>query len=184
MSRWTGPLATAIVLTAVVHVATVIAIPSAIMRVVLRGAAEKTGGPNHFLHSPRTTPQSQTVVRPSPDLAYSACSINVSGGAVNVVVNRAVAPAVVALYGENTDTIWSAGSLLTAAGETRDKSPLRLLIAGAQAPVTATGPTVVRISSRRALLLVRRLAPTAGAFAAIDAERQKDVCMTTAPKVG
>jgi uncharacterized membrane protein len=145
--------------------------------VVLRGTAEKAGGANHFLHSMRTTPQSQTVVRPSPDLAYSACSIDVSNGPVKVVVNRTVTPAVVALYGGNTDTIWSTGGLVMLPGDASTASPLRLLLSRDQAaPMPQSGTTPVKLKSDKALLLVRRLAPTAEAFAAVDAERRGDIC--------
>lgn len=181
MRRWIGPVLAAVVIGCAVHVATIVVIPQAIMRVVLRGAAANAGGVNHFLHSPRTTPQSQTVVRPSPDLAYSACSIDVSRGPVEVAINRTVAPAVVALYGQNTDTIWSAGGLVTVPGEQPNPAPLHLVITGAPEHIAPKGATAVRLQSSKALLLVRRLAPTSESFAAVDAERRKDVCAVIAP---
>jgi uncharacterized membrane protein len=177
MNRWIKPIAGAVLLAGMVHVATLFAIPYGLMLGVMRGAAEKAGGANTFLHARKTTPQNQTIVRPSPDLAYSVCSIDVSDGPVEVVVNRKAAPAVVALYATNTDMIWSTGDLVGLPGDEAIATPLHLFITRDQAAASPPqGSTVVTVPSNQVLLLVRRLAPTAEAFAAVDAERQTDLC--------
>jgi uncharacterized membrane protein len=185
MKRWVGPIVGAVLLAGLVHVATVFAMPYALMSVVMRGTVEKAGGANTFLHVPRTTPQTQTVVRSSPDLAYSSCSIDLSGGPVEVEVNRTAAPGIVALYNGNTDTIWSAGDLVMLPEDVVLSAPVRLFITRDQADRSPPpGSTVVTLSSDKALLLVRRLAPTAEAFAAVDVERQSDVCQAFTAEPG
>jgi len=70
-------------------------IPRREMEKAEKGIASRAGGYNHMLHPPRPTAQSRTVVRPSPDQLYSACTYDLSDGAV---VFEGTAP---------TDSYWS-----------------------------------------------------------------------------
>lgn len=54
--------------------------PGFIMKKAMTVMKENGAQLHSFTLSARTTPQSQTVVRPSPDLAYSICPFDLSGG--------------------------------------------------------------------------------------------------------
>ena len=70
---------------AVVHVAAVALLPRAIMRRVFAGFGA-LAPPNQLVHPPLATWESRTVVRPSPDLAYSSALFDVSEHPLHVVV--------------------------------------------------------------------------------------------------
>ena len=65
-------LVAALVIAAVTHIALVAATPRLVMAMTLRKLSGAHGF-NAMLHTPRPTSASRGVVRPSPDLLYSAC---------------------------------------------------------------------------------------------------------------
>lgn len=94
MKNWVKWILATFVLAVVIHVVTVIAIPSGIM-LALRLKSDRAGREvNILFHAPRVTAESRRVVRPSPDLLYSACVYDVSKVAL-----RFMAPV--------PDTYWS-----------------------------------------------------------------------------
>ncbi len=78
MKGWVGPLATAAIAGAIAHVGLLLAAPGVIMDTAL-DTLEGRGIAEHAFTSPvRITPQSQAVVRSSPDLFYSLCRYDLS----------------------------------------------------------------------------------------------------------
>ena len=59
-------------------------LPSAIMEEAVERLDSRGIARNQFVLSPRMTPQTQTIVRPAPDLAYSVCLVDLAGGPVRV----------------------------------------------------------------------------------------------------
>lgn len=83
MNRWTGPLALGLLAGVVGWYATLAATPAFIMgRALDRLTAQ--AGVNRMTHAPLVTAQRQTIVRPSPDLGYSICVIDLLHGPVKV----------------------------------------------------------------------------------------------------
>jgi len=80
-----GFVVAALIIAAIVHVASVIAIPHLVMGRVISVMAQN-GGLNTMKHGARATARSRLVVRPSPDLLYSTCifDLNAAGGALRV----------------------------------------------------------------------------------------------------
>ena len=76
-------IAATLAVAVLVHVATISAIPRRIMARTLR----RMGSPNtiHFAKRPDET--SRTVVRPSPDLLYSACPFDLSKGPLKITAS-------------------------------------------------------------------------------------------------
>lgn len=169
--RWRGPVIVGLVVAVAAHGLAIVAIPRAIMGIAVRRIAARAGGANRLYQAPRPTPANQQVVRTSPDLAYAICALDLRGGAVRVTVGPASDYASVAVYDANTDNVFTVNDRAwTAAG-------MSLLVARANAPVAAApGEVVVRLRGSRGVALIRRLAPSEGAFARVEGERAGDRC--------
>ena len=64
-------------LAALSNLATVAALPWLINAVVMHRIAALAGGYNHALTAPRADAKARTVVRPSPDMLYTACAFDI-----------------------------------------------------------------------------------------------------------
>lgn len=150
---------------AVLHLA-----PSFIMGRAM-AAMEQRGIPTHaFRLAPRMTPQTQTVVRPSPDLAYSLCLFDFSDGVEAVEIEAAAWGdyASVSLFDERTDNF----ARQRGNGE---RIALRLLPPGSpEAKSRADG--IVVAPSHSGIVLIRRLAPTKQAYREIEKIAVQDEC--------
>ena len=71
-------LALFLALAALSNLLTVAALPRLINAYVMYRIAGLAGGSNLALHAPRANANARTVVRPSPDLLYTACVFDVS----------------------------------------------------------------------------------------------------------
>jgi uncharacterized membrane protein len=171
MRPWLMHVVVFLVMAVVGHVAATVAFPRAIMSVAVHRIIETAGGANTLFHGPRVTPQSQRIVRPSPDLAYSICVLDLSQGPVRVRVARGSAYASAAFYADNTDNIATLND--------RSFGPEGaqfLVLARGMPPRAALGETIVMLPSNKGLLLVRRLAPTQADFDRVARERAGDQC--------
>lgn len=143
------------------HFVVLNALPGRIM-----STARERIGANVPLHtwqmSARITPQTQTIVRPSPDLAYAICVIDLSTGPVEVSVPTWPEYGSLSVFDAHTDNVY-AGSLdarLPGAPGAR-----RILVAMEGQDTKASGITdIVTVDSPEALALIRRLAPTQGLY--------------------
>lgn len=103
MRGWMKWMVVTIVVAIVIHLITVIGLPYYIM---LRLASRSKGVINTIYHSPPTTAESRRVVRPSPDLLYSACGYDVSEKPLRI---RAAIPDTywsISFYESNTDNFF------------------------------------------------------------------------------
>lgn len=83
MKSWLGPVALAGIAAFAGWYLTLAATPQFIMdRAWERLAAQ--AGVNRMTHTPLVTAERQTIVRPSPDLAYSVCAFDLSEGPLTV----------------------------------------------------------------------------------------------------
>ena len=97
-----------LVTAAAVHVLAVWAAPRLIMHVLMSGPTALTMDmQNKAAFPPAVTAQARTVVMPSPDLLYSVCVFDVSGGPVRVKANPSL-PSYwsIALYAANSDNFF------------------------------------------------------------------------------
>jgi uncharacterized membrane protein len=168
MSGWFGRIALVVVIAAVSFAGVILAAPTFIMSVAIERASQ--GAPNSMHASPRVTEQSRAIVRPSPDLAYSVCSYDLSAGPVRVTVAAWSDYWSLSLFAANTDNFWTGNDRAFPEG-------LAVVLTPKGQPVMASlGETVVESPSTKGLALIRRLAPTAEAFAAVEAVRAGDSC--------
>jgi uncharacterized membrane protein len=171
MGAWWKPLAFGLALGVVAHVVTIMLLPNLIMNVALKRISDNAGGANKLFHSALVTPQSQTIVRSSPDLAYSTCALDLSKGPVEVFIGKGADYASVALYAANTDNVFVLND--------RKMGPqgTRLMIVSPNMPrIGPLGTPVVSLPSNRGLILVRRLAPSPADYARVVTERAGDSC--------
>jgi len=89
-------IAGALLIAAIVHVASLLLLPRLIMLRTMSVMA-RSASANTILHPPRSGARSRTVVRPSPDLLYSICvyDLRAAEGAVRVSIH------------DMPDTYWS-----------------------------------------------------------------------------
>lgn len=173
MANWMKALGFGFLVAIVAHVATILALPNVIMNVALKRIAATASGVNNLYQSGMVTPQNQTIVRSSPDLAYSTCAFDLSDGPVRIFIGKGQDYVSAAFYGANTDNVFTLND--------RNIGPqgARILVQakGTQAQAER-GEVVVTLPSKRGLLLVRRLAPTAQAVARVMNERALDSCVS------
>jgi uncharacterized membrane protein len=171
MSAYWKPLAFGAFVAIIAHLVVIGLIPNVIMNVALKRIAATAGGANKLFHAPLVTPQNQTIVRPSPDLAYSTCALDLSKGPVRVFIGKGSDYASAAFYSANTDNVFTLN-------DTRiGPQGARLLIVSARSPIQAqAGEEVISLAGDRGLMLVRRLAPSADAYARVATERANDTC--------
>jgi uncharacterized membrane protein len=169
MRRWLFPIVAGGLVALGAYQATLLATPYALMQAAMKKIGDR-GPENQFAFSPMTTAENQTIVRPSPDLAYAACAFNVSKGPVLVDVQPV------------PDHYWSvsifdARTDVAAVRSDRDTkgAPARLALMkpGQTAPA---GYEPVRVGYDRGLVLIRILVAPASTFPTIDAIRRKSNC--------
>ncbi len=131
-------------------VGTILMVPRAVMTVAMARLSDKGTQINAFRFAPRTTAASRGVVRPSPDLAYASCVYDLS------------------VFDAKTDNFAVFDSTTHPRG-------IRFVLRKQDQPSPGR-MQVVTSPTTRGIILDRRLAPTAAAFAAADSARKYDSC--------
>ncbi len=170
--QWVAAVAA---LAVVFHVAVVWAVP----RVVMSVAVSKLGGAgalNSFVHPPRSTDKWRTVVRPSPDLAYSICALDLSKGPVRIVVPASDPYTSLALYSSITDNYFVRNNRQD--GGLAEGETITLLVAapGDMPANLPEGVEAVTAQTEKGLALVRRVIENNDAMPRLDALRAVSVC--------
>ncbi|AOL93037.1 DUF1254 domain-containing protein [Porphyrobacter sp. LM 6] len=166
MKRWAGPLVTALVFAMAAHVAVLHFAPGVIMGQAMEALAAR-GVQLHRFNSPkRVTPQSQTVVRSSPDLFYALCRYDLADPGVQLVLRMGEWPDYQSLsfFSAQTDnfaTIRGSGKAVA----------VRLL-----PPGSATEKGAIVSPTAKGVILIRRLAPDIPRFAAAATASKGDRC--------
>ena len=139
---------------------------------VLMGVAIDRGGDGQFnvwRVSDRVTETSRTIVRPSPDFAYSACPYDLSRGPVIITATPYNAYWSLSLYAANSDNFFVIDDR-----EARFGAEITLVRRGRAHPEGAS--MVVESPSTRGIALIRRLAPTLDTYNAAVRVAREDVC--------
>lgn len=152
------------------HIGLVLAVPHALMGIAMSRMSGDGAATNQFQFGDRTTKDSRRVVRPSPDLAYASCVYDLSKG--SLLVSAAPSPnqgyVSLSVFAANTDNI-------AALDTTQYPDGIRFVLARKGQAVPA-GVVLVQSPSDTGIILDRRLAPTAEAFAEVDKARRADSC--------
>lgn len=153
------------------HFMFVAALPSALMSVLIAGAS-RAEGTNVLSHADKITPESRTVVRPAPDLAYSTCAFDVSGGAVLVTLNQSTTYASLSLFADDTVNFFALNDQAVRGKEAK----VVIVRAGDRTTIIPPGAIRVEAPSNRGLALWRRVIPSPGAWPMIDEQRREVRC--------
>jgi len=166
--RWSLPI---LVLAALLHVLTIIAIPRIIMGRAIAQLAMPAGY-NTLYHPARISAASRAIVRPSPDLAYSICVFDVSTAPLRITSPIPHDYLSISLFADNTDNFFVVNDRQVAS------SIIDLVLIGPQgaAPAIPAGAQLVRAPSTRGVVLMRRVIPSDAAYERIDAERHQATC--------
>lgn len=155
----------------VVHVLTIRLLPWGIMRWTM-GVMAHERGRNQAVHPPRVDATSRAVVRPSPDLLYSACAFDVSDGPVRVTAD---VPGdtywSVSMFTDRTDNFFVVSDRQATGGR------IDLVVARPGADL-ALPPGAVRVDapSTRGAILQRTLVIDEARFTELDAVRRRFTC--------
>lgn len=157
----------ALAIAIVVHLGIVFGTP----RLLMHTAMERIGHGrfNQWSLGERVTAASRTIVRPSPDFAYAACPYDLSQGPVMLHVAPWDQYWSLSIYADNSDNFYTLNDR-----ETQGVADVALIQRGARPPETQAH--VVESPSTRGIALIRRLAPTAEAYAAAAHASRDDIC--------
>lgn len=144
------------------YVVTLHALPGRVMEKATEVLGETAVGRGFYLSS-RITPESQRVVRSSPDLAYSICILDLTQGSWELSAEPWDSYASLSVFAANTDNV-----------ATLSMGPDSL---GSQRIVIGSGDEAdLKLEGPNAIALIRRLAPTEELYAEAARAAQSDVC--------
>lgn len=158
------------------HIFTLKTVPGLIMKKAMQSLQAK-GLPMHkFVLGGRVTPQTQTVVRPAPDLVYSIClfDFSLTNKPLEIRAGFWADYGSVSFFDARTNNF--ATVRIGADGENAD-AKIYLITKGIDKPTGSQGGAQIIISpSERGLILIRRLAPTAEKYQQVQAVAKADLC--------
>lgn len=166
MKRWIGPLAVLLACAIGAHLLTLRFVPEFIMARAMEALAQRGVALHRFTVPQRVTPQTQSIVRSSPDLYYALCRFDLSNPGTQLVVQMGDWPDYqsLAFFDARTDNF----ATLRGTGE---QVSVRLLPPGSAPQAGAiVSPTA------KGVILIRRLAPDAARFAAAAKAGKADHC--------
>lgn len=166
MRRWLGPLAALLACAVATHGLTLVQKPAFIMARAMDALEQRGVEPHRFTTPQRVTPQTQSVVRSSPDLYYALCRYDLNNAEAGLAVRMGSWPDYqsLALFDARTD------NFATVRGTDKQVS-IRLLPPGS----TPSAGAIVSPTAK-GVILVRRLAPDAERFAAAATAGRADEC--------
>lgn len=157
---------------AAVHVATVWELPRFIMSKAMTKIAGNAQA-NLMLEPPLSDATARAVVRPSPDLAYSICVLDLQKTPVRVHVPLTAPYTSVAFYSSATDNYFVRNDREL---EGRDLDAIVVAPGAAKPASVPAGVEVVEAPTEKGLVLVRRVVESPEAFPALDEVRKKATC--------
>lgn len=163
MTRWIGPLMVLIATAFSAHWATVAYAPNVIMDRALSTLKNRGIAEHAFTAPQRITPQTQAVVRSSPDLFYSLCRYDLSDPAATLNVTVGEWPDYQSLSFFDAET----NNFLTYRGTGQS---LAVTLAAPGSGGDSESPTA------RGVILIRRLAPTQALYNAAAQAAKGDSC--------
>ena len=162
------------------HVLTLKVVPGVIMKKAMQSMQAK-GLPMHkFVLGGRVTPQTQTVVRPAPDLVYSIClfDFSLTNRPLEIRAGFWADYGSVSFFDARTNNF--ATVRVGADGQNAD-AKIYLITKDIDKPTGSQGGAQIIISpSERGLILIRRLAPTAEKYQQVQAVSKADLCQPMA----
>lgn len=170
MKTWPLWIAGIVALAAVFHILTIFVLPYGIMNRAMAGIAAQAGGVNKPLYPERATAASRGIVRPSPDLLYTACVYDVSAQPVKITSPVPDTYWSLSTFASNTDNFFVVNDSQVKAGR------IEIVLAADENTRSEKGIPVVITPSTKGIVLFRSLVPTEEARAEVDALRRQSNC--------
>jgi uncharacterized membrane protein len=165
-------IAGTVLVAAVVHVASLLALPRLIMLRTMT-AITQSASANTIIYPPQPTARARGVVRPSPDLLYSICvfDLNAANGAVRVSTHDMPNSYwSVSVFDADTNNFYALNDRQAKTGATD------FLLVARGASAAATGLPVITAPTSRGIVLFRTLIDDERRLAEIDAARRHADC--------
>lgn len=170
MKTWPMWLAGTIALAAVFHILTVFALPYGIMNRAMAGIANQAGGVNKPVYPERANAAARGIVRPSPDLLYTACVYDVSAQPVKLTSPVPDTYWSLSTFASNTDNFF-------VVNDRQVKSDrVEIILAANEEAGSGKGIPVIVAPSSKGIVLFRSLVPSEDLRADIDAKRREANC--------
>lgn len=182
LREWAVWIVLALGIAAITHFTAMGMVPHYVMGRLL----SNLGAPNRIYHDMRVDASVQGVVRPSPDLLYSACPYELSAGPLRV--RSPVPPGTywsVALYDNDTNNFYTLNDVQVHA---KNSSVVDFVIEqdepGQDQAAALESMPIVRSPSQKGLVLFRTVISSEKDFAYIDALRRQATCATFHASIG
>ncbi|MEL7445725.1 MAG: DUF1254 domain-containing protein [Pseudomonadota bacterium] len=167
MKSWLAPLCVAAAFAVTSHLAIIYSAPDLIMGRAMAMIEGRGAQLHQFFLAERTTPQTQSVVRPSPDLAYSVCLFDLDEASQGLQVTMAETQRYSSLSFFDASTV----NFRTIRGD-GDAVDVRLLPPG----VSSNDSEAIIAPTTKGLILIRRLAPTLADYRNVVEIAADDAC--------
>lgn len=166
MRRWVGPLVVLSICALAAHGLVLHLAPGLIMARAMQSLEQRGVALHSFTAPQRITPQTQSIVRPSPDLYYALCRYDLDKAGAQLRLHMAAWPEYQSLsfFDARTDNF----AVLRGAGKSVS---VRLL-----PPGSAKQQGAIISPTQKGVILIRRLAPGAARFDAAAAVGRGDAC--------
>jgi uncharacterized membrane protein len=128
-------------------------------------------GNNVFIERPLADADSRSVVRPSPDLMYSLCVLDLAAGPVRIRAPASAPYTSVSVFAANTDNVFVQND--RALQDVSAGFDVWIAREGQEVPA---GATVARLPSARGIALIRRVVTDAEQQQALETLRKQARC--------
>ena len=162
-------LATVLGVAFLTHLGSTWYLPRYIMGVAMDTVAAE-GGVNAFQERPLADADARSIVRPSPDLMYSVCVVDVSEGPVRIRAPASAPYTSVSVFAGNSDNIFVMNDQALAHGADFD-----IWVGKPRQKVPVSAPSAL-LRSERGIVLIRRVVTDAEQAKAVDALRREARC--------
>lgn len=161
--------ATTLVVALLAHLGSTWYLPRYIMGRVMDTVAAESGS-NVFIDPPLADADTRTIVRPSPDLMYSLCVVDVREGPVRIRAPASAPYTSVSVFAGNSDNIFVMNDQALAPGADFD-----IWVGKPRQNVPVSAPSAL-LRSDRGIVLIRRVVTDAEQAKAVDALRRESRC--------
>lgn len=169
MKTWKKWLIVVFLGTIFVHGISVLAYPKAMIALVMYITEMRAGGVNKMFHPALANARVREVVRPSPDMLYSVCIIDVSDGPVKVRTLANKPYTSITVFASNSDNIFAINDLQEVNGE------LEVVIARSGSRGN-NGDKVANLPTSRGIALIRYVFTDEVHMKEIDKNRKQAEC--------
>ncbi len=162
-------LATTLGMALLVHLSSTWYVPRYIMGRLMDTVAAESGT-NVFADRPLADADSRTIVRPSPDLMYSICVVDVSAGPVRIRAPASAPYSSVSVFAANSDNVLVMNDRALAPG-----ADFEIWVGKPRQNVPVSAPSAI-LRSERGVVLIRRVVTDAEQAKTLDTLRREARC--------